>query len=799
MNPLAIEELLVSLTGMGAATESAAAGAAAAGGELNDLQRASNATTKAQKEHRLELEKSTKNIKDLWGAIKELQEGTQKYNTVINEAGNVVDVVASAFNVAGLALAPFTAGLSVAAGGLMSTIVGLGKVYTDFAQASLKQNDLLVKSYQSLSEFGSIDSTGLRGLLDNLEAVGTSPEKAQYFIDALSKAAPQLVMLGGTVAEGAKGVSNVVASLIKPGTDFERILTNLGYTTEDIMKYTTSYAAMNSRMMSNSAKDTEGLRKETMTYLTTLSELSELTGASRDQQKAAADELQKQFEFRAYIYELDKVDHARAVKENAMMTSLMVSDRQNALAMIDRLLNKGPTTGESAQRGIQVDDAVRKFNETARSNLTASQATAETIKVLGQGAANAYKLYKGSAGVGGVETQRLLGVGANTMDTMMLADSMKAAKAKEESDKMKGQGDEALNEIDKRKKAERVVSNYYNELYKAVSTYAVPAATEFAKAAVLAANVLKYAYGSDAAPILNKVDQNKVFGDYNKANDILDLNKEQAKVIQEQLEISRKKARLDEQIAKDTADGKTGFGAFRIRQERERLDRESADLEKKAKELADKKAREINSSIKPTSSTTTLSGLEGLRLKEGPGGALKPGAQVDPATARAAQEFAKLFPNYTQFNAFDDTYHSGKGGKHPAGRAFDVGVTGKPDEALLRDLKEKLKDFGVTNLKFEKKGVGGSTGDHIHVEVDPTQFKSKKVSEATPTYQDTKTADTNKVSNNTSSLGSSSDNVVALLAALNTKMETTNSILDRSLRTYNDIAENTKHTATALG
>ena len=131
-----------------------------------------------------------------------------------------------------------------------------GDTLMSYTKSALKQNDLLVKGYQKLSEFGAIDSTGLRGVLDSIKRVGASPETMEFMLNTIQRSSEDLAMLGGTVSQGAMRLTKVTESLIEPGDKAYQMLTNLGYTNEDILKYSASYASQTSRMMSSSAKDT---------------------------------------------------------------------------------------------------------------------------------------------------------------------------------------------------------------------------------------------------------------------------------------------------------------------------------------------------------------------------------------------------------------------------------------------------------------------------------------------------------------------------------------------------------------
>ena len=471
-----------------------------------------------------------------------------------------------------------------------------------------------------------------------------------------------------------------------------------------------------------------------MAYLVTLTELAELTGVSRDQQKAAAEELQRTTEWRIYLRQLEKSGQgelANTLRDS--MTTIMATNKEQGLAILDRMLNKGPTTEKSAAMGLQVDNATRVIMDLAKSGADATTITSGAIKQLGSDSGKMLDTFSTTLGLS-KEFQQRMGVDYKTFDMEALSKQQDAAlqSVKTNTKIMTETGDAALNSEAKRKQYEMAYANYQQELYFNMAKTAVPAMEIFVQGLIQAAKTLN-TFTPDQLGNLRPAEALKEFDRLDKAGKLNDITKEQ---IETAAKLTKTQQTIIEQeriIAQEKAKATAGDAAAekRLAQHNEKLkdlQRQREQLEKTANEANEKanKLKQANNSTQSSNTQNINELLAGLRIKQGPDGALRPGGTVLPETAKAAQEFARLFPNYTQFNAFDDKHHQDKSSSlHPSGRAFDVGVTEKPSDAVLKDLKEKLKEFGVTNLKYESKGEGGSTGNHIHVEVDPTQFKSK--------------------------------------------------------------------------
>lgn len=780
----AIEEALAALT---AGTAEASAGARVAGAGLGEFDKASRASGRVLSQDFIKAVRETiEKLNQLADEIIELKGGAEKYgkqNDLLIGGAIIYDQIVKENYKSALGLA----------GGMAL----FGDTMMSYTKAALKQNDLLVKGYQKLSEFGGIDSTGLRGVLDTIKRVGASPETMEFMLSTIQRNSEELAMFGGTVTQGGLRLTQVTSSLLDPADKAYQALTNLGYTNEDILKYSASYAAMNSKMLTTSTKDTESLRKETMAYLETLTELAELTGVSRDQQKAAGEELQKTTEWRLYLRRLEQSGQGDlALKLGQSMQTIFAKNKDQGLAMIDRLLNKGPTTEKSALMGMQVDNATKKMMDLAKSGATVAEVTSGTFKQLGKDSGRVIDAYSQTLGQS-KEFQQRMGVDYKTLDMEVLGrqqdDALKVVT--ENTKKMKEQGDANLNAEAKRKQAEMAYSNYQQELYNNMGKIAVPAMTKFTEGLIIAAKTLNR-FTPDQLGNLRPESALKEFDRINKAGMLDDVSNEQISVvkkIKENQEAILRQERIIEQAKRRAAEGDTAAGKSlaqhneklkSLNQEREKLEKENSAVIEKANKI-----RQTTTQTSAPVNQNVNDMLAGLRLKEGPQGALRPGGRVLPETAKAAQELARLFPNYTQFNAFDDAHHQGsRNSLHPSGRAFDVGVKEKPSDIVLQDLKEKLKDFGVTNLRYESKNEPGSTGNHIHVEVDPTQFKSKKVSMSVPDYT---TMDNNQAKANTQP-----NSVVGQVGPDNTvvvsKLDELKTLFDKSVRVQEEILTHTK-------
>lgn len=189
--------------------------------------------------------------------------------------------------------------LSGPLGMLSKAVGGIINIFGQLANASLKQNDALMKSYQDLSKFGANSSSQLNELLENLHRAGFNVENAEQFVTSLRKVSPELSMFGAATGAGAKKLTDVFTRSLG---NTEKQLARFGYTTEEMFDFTASYIAQQTMTGGVRLKTEKQLNQESTEYMKTLAELSMLTGAQRDEldknRRAQENDLRYQFALR---------------------------------------------------------------------------------------------------------------------------------------------------------------------------------------------------------------------------------------------------------------------------------------------------------------------------------------------------------------------------------------------------------------------------------------------------------------------------------------------------------------------
>ena len=145
-----------------------------------------------------------------------------------------------------------------------------------------------------------------------------------------------------------------------------------------------------------------------------------------------------------------------------------------------------------------------------------------------------------------------------------------------------------------------------------------------------------------------------------------------------------------------------------------------------AKENAKAKADAAKQTAKAVKAQEDLNKVMGASEIKGLGLRLKSSESISGGGVKAyTAQFAKMVQDalgsdLTRFTSLNDSYHKGKGGKHPLGQAFDFTVSdaAKANESIQR-IKKLAADYGFT-IKTLNEYSGPSknaTGGHIHVSV----------------------------------------------------------------------------------
>jgi D-alanyl-D-alanine carboxypeptidase len=225
------------------------------------------------------------------------------------------------------------------------------KVIGAVTSAALKQNDALMKSYQNLSNLGSVTEGGLEGLHKQLARVGLIAEEAEKFERVLAPITSQLALFNGGVTQGRKAFVDITAGLIGPGNSLEQSLMRLGYTTDDIREGTADYLQRQIRLGIAQTKSSEALRSESFKYLTTMKELQELTGMTRDEQQKARDMQLADARMSLHIRTLGREEAENL--QNYLMLYEKQFGKEAASGLKDLIVNNGKITTDLAAASYQ--------------------------------------------------------------------------------------------------------------------------------------------------------------------------------------------------------------------------------------------------------------------------------------------------------------------------------------------------------------------------------------------------------------------------------------------------------------
>lgn len=264
-------------------------------------------------------------------------EGFGKFGGVVTGATTAIGDWASKLGVAG------------------AVVGGFIKIFGEIASKSLKQNDDLMKSYQNLSDMGSVAAGGFETLRDQLHSVGLMAEEAEKFERTLKPITGELAKFGGSVSQGREQLTGVISGLIGPNNEMEKYLARLGYSTQDIREGAADFVQRQTRMGLAQSKSQDQLVKESFKYMTTLKELQELTGMSRDEAQKALDMQLADARMNIYLGDL----RAQGREEEAKNLQLYIASyektfgRQAASGLKELIYNEGKVVGQLSAQAFQ--------------------------------------------------------------------------------------------------------------------------------------------------------------------------------------------------------------------------------------------------------------------------------------------------------------------------------------------------------------------------------------------------------------------------------------------------------------
>ena len=675
----------------------------------NDVAEAKKAETERIKKNAEALDKFEGFIKGLSSTILSTDRGTGKYASSVQTATDAVGDIASKFGV-----------LGAVAGGLIKVLGGL-------AAASLKQNDALIKSYRSLSEFGNMDfGDGVEKLKNNLASLGTTAESSAYIAQLIGKLAPDLVAFGGSVTKGKDELFKLSSGLLN--NKFEDQLKNLGYTTEQTTEISGRYVAQLAKVGATQGKSTDQLRKSSFDYMVVLQQLSDLTGQSRDALQAQIDEQNRDVAYRAYLRTLSAEDRAASMSAIQAITAFGGKSMGDAAKEMAEL-GGGVRTAKSAMMQMYNPDLFNMYQQAMKSKNPALLMADEFRKRAPQINAAVDNLVGGIT-AGGPDIADALGQTTDLYDALERITALKDLNPAEYKKKVQELMDQTKGRIvqgTKQEQYERRIQNAYQELIYTIGDAAVPAITMFTKALnTMGFGLAKFFKGITGIDYTGLFETFENYNETVKALNEEEINQKQLKQqsAKIQKEIDETTRQRDERIKKgdDLNDWSSSAAALQIdinNQKSKLKDIQNQIETSKGRQQTARAAQTSFTEGTPVSQGTKENGLEGVRLKQGPDGALAAGATVTPELAAFAKKLAETIPEYTYISSLNDEYHKGTNSKHAQGKALDFTLANRPNAEEANAIIKRIQaiDPSVKVLDEYNGGSERKKGGHFHVEL----------------------------------------------------------------------------------
>jgi muramidase (phage lysozyme) len=553
-------------------------------GPLAAEERALAESTKKTRERFEELKQTTKELAKSTGSLGktffDAAEGTAKYGKATKEVTESLGGLLGKIPYLGWAFS----GLIKAIGGVVS--------------ATLDQNDALVKSYQTLSDFGALDVRGIEGIFSDLQKLKLVTSNIGQLENALKKLQPELSALGGSAAQGRKQFIDVMSNII--GTDLERELRKLGYTQEQISDNAAQYLAREARLGNTQTKNTQELTRETGKYLKELQELTMLTGLSREEQQRIRDQQLNEVRFNDYIEDLKAKGQTKAAErlQNFSVALEKFSGKDVASGFREQLVNGGAIVGDAsvkfalATRGA--GDRIGRDLEKGVINVP------EALRQLGQAGMSTKDAFKAIVNIS-PETAAELGLSNEAMrgfkQMLKLTSDEELKRMMKEIDLSKG----LMNEEIKRSLAERDLKLMLDKLVFSIGEKVIPMLTSLTE---VARN-----FGKMVAKLIDKFGPYIGLKDTNLSalfiNDLVeateaigDETKKLPKIISERNKLEQELTlAADDRLAKEKAyDAKKDSGmAFKLKRDAELAAEKEKEIKKKLSEVKEQeKAANLN-------------------------------------------------------------------------------------------------------------------------------------------------------------------------------------------------------------
>lgn len=648
-------------------------------------------------------------------AVNSAEQGTGKYSKSVEQLGLSASKLGSAFGAAG-------------------AVIGWGaEKIMQWAGASLRQNETLVKSYQSLSKFGQVDNTDLKQLMQDFHDMGAVTENMNVYITAIGKVSSELAMFGHTATEGRQAFKAVMEDFVGGATQDH--LMRLGYTTQDIMESAAQAMAGLAMSTNGQKRDVNALHQSVAEYLETQAELTALTGKNRDEAAAARREQENDIAFQMKLAQLESQgekgrQQAQQWRDAAAM-GLSLGGKSGQMAVQQGLRTGGALVGPESRQFAQAVGLGNFRNLIAAGNMTGTrEQRADAMAEAGKAAAKGALGYANTmlTGMAYSRTGTMPGVGLTPeLYKNALIHSTRGAKELQEERARRA----AIPESDrmgmesKRIDKERELQQTMDKATYAMGDLTVPAITTMAGAINDATQAVV-----EFTDALGWTDSwNSQRKSFDKLTDVTEeLNKQQKKqaeylkeINEQEEEIKRDDEKLEywkQEVKKGGLRGWWAEGQVKkYEDQRQTASEKKAAAEKGLKQSEKSSERTVKEGTRIQQAGGDV--LKGLPVYSKSGDAHQPGNYVRPELVELMWRMKNEIPGFSHFTSVNDRYHHDKnpGSSHTTGSAVDFVLDHEPTKEEVSKIIQQLRNMGL-NPNDEYFGTSkNKTGDHIHAQL----------------------------------------------------------------------------------
>ena len=294
--------------------------------QATDQNEAEAASKKKQAEIKLRNDKleaaATTSLKQFGTALISTATGMTKYGEAVNTAAGGLYEFSKNF------------------GPIVKILGGAAKVIGFFVEAVFKQQDAMIKSFDSLSEVGATSALTTNDIRKMGLNAGYTSDRLEKFTDITKGLGTDLLGLGTTAGKGVEQFSKVASVSQDVRDSFNR----LGIGQEELTKIQANYVKTTISSGRSLARSPELLQQQSLKYATTLQELAALTGMNRDAQQKTLDEANSNLNFQIHMYELGKKEamlreqNTEASRAQADVIRKQI-DATNAVVIVSKKMN----------------------------------------------------------------------------------------------------------------------------------------------------------------------------------------------------------------------------------------------------------------------------------------------------------------------------------------------------------------------------------------------------------------------------------------------------------------------------